>query len=104
VPVFVDVDLDTFLPNMEVIENAIVEGKTKAVVLAHPLGNPFNASALRDICDEYNIFLIEDACDGLGGSFEGSPIGSYGDLSTVSFYPAHQITAGEGGAAIHNPC
>lgn len=100
VPVFVDVDLDTFLPNMEVIENAIVEGKTKAVVLAHPLGNPFNASALRDICDEYNIFLIEDACDGIGGSFEGSPIGSYGDLSTVSFYPAHQITAGEGGAVL----
>jgi len=105
VPVFVDVDLDTFLPNMEVIENAIVEGKTKAVVLAHPLGNPFDAVALRDICDEYNIFLIEDACDGIGGSFAGSPIGSYGDLSTVSFYPAHQITAGEGGAVLvrNNP-
>lgn len=105
VPVFIDVNLDTFLPDMEVIENAIVEGKTKAVVLAHPLGNPFDAATLRDICDEYSIFLIEDSCDGLGGTFAGSPVGSYGDLSTVSFYPAHQITAGEGGAVLvrNNP-
>lgn len=105
VPVFVDVDLSTFLPDMDVIENAIVEGKTKAIVLAHPLGNPFDASALRDICDEYNIFLIEDSCDALGGTFDGSPVGSYGDLATISFYPAHQITAGEGGAVLvrNNP-
>ncbi len=105
IPVFVDVDLSTFTPDMEVIENAIVEGRTKAVVLAHPLGNPFDAIALRDICDEYNIFLIEDSCDGLGGSYGDSKIGSFGDLSTLSFYPAHQITGGEGGAVLvrNNP-
>jgi len=105
VPVFVDVDLSTFLPDMEVIENAIVEGRTKAVVLAHPLGNLFDATALRDICDEYNIFLIEDCCDALGGTFDGNSAGSFGDLSTLSFYPAHHITAGEGGAVLvrNNP-
>lgn len=105
IPVFVDVDLSTFTPDMEVIENAIVEGRTKAVVLAHPLGNPFDAIVLRDICDEYNIFLIEDSCDGLGGSWGDSKIGSFGDLSTLSFYPAHQITGGEGGAVLirNNP-
>ena len=105
IPVFVDVDLSTFVPDMEVIENAIVEGKTKAVVLAHPLGNLFDARALRDICDEYNIWLIEDSCDALGGTFDGNPAGSYGDLSTLSFYPAHHITAGEGGAVLvrNNP-
>ena len=100
VPVFVDVNLDTFTPDMEVIENAIIEGKTKAVVLAHPLGNPFDAVALRDICDEYGVFLIEDTCDGLGGTLHGRHLGSYGDLATLSFYPAHQITAGEGGAVL----
>lgn len=105
VPVFIDVDLSTFIPDMEVIENAIVEGRTKAVVLAHPLGNLFDASALRDICDEYNIWLIEDCCDALGGTFDGNPAGSFGDLSTLSFYPAHHITAGEGGAVLvrNNP-
>jgi len=100
VPVFVDVGLSTFTPNMEVIENAIVEGRTKAVVLAHPLGNPFDVGSLRDICDEYNIFLIEDSCDGLGGTFGNRMVGSFGDLATLSFYPAHHITAGEGGAVL----
>lgn len=100
VPVFVDVNLDTFLPDMEVIENAIIEGRTKAVVLAHPLGNAYDCTSLRDICDEYGVWLIEDACDGLGGTYAGRPLGSYGDLATLSFYPAHQITAGEGGAIL----
>lgn len=100
VPVFVDVDLDTFTPNMEVIENAIVEGKTKGIVLAHPLGNPFDAHTLRDICDEYGIWFVEDACDALGGSLHEKLLGSFGDISTLSFYPAHQITAGEGGACL----
>lgn len=105
IPVFVDVDLDTFVPDMEVIENAIIEGKTKAVVLAHPLGNPFAMDTLRDICDEYNIILVEDACDGLGGSYKGIPVGSSGDVATLSFYPAHHITSGEGGAVLvrNNP-
>lgn len=100
VPVFVDVNLDTLLPDMEVIENAIVEGKTKGIILAHPLGNPFDAESLRDICNEYGIWFIEDNCDGLGGSFNGKLLGSFGDVSTLSFYPAHHITAGEGGACL----
>ena len=100
VPVFVDVDLDTFTPDMGVIENAIVEGKTKGIILAHPLGNPFDAFALRDICDEYGIWFLEDACDALGGNLFDKPLGSFGDIATLSFYPAHQITAGEGGACL----
>lgn len=100
VPVFVDVDLDTFVPDMEIIENAIVEGKTKGIILAHPLGNPFDADSLRDICNEYGIWFIEDTCDGLGGNLDGRKLGSFGDISTLSFYPAHHITAGEGGACL----
>lgn len=100
VPVFVDVDLDTFVPSVEVIENAIVEGKTKGIVLAHPLGNPFDAFAIRDICDEYGIWFIEDSCDGLGSTLFDRPLGSFGDIATLSFYPAHHITAGEGGACL----
>ncbi len=105
VPVFVDVNLNTFTPDLDVIENAIVEGKTKAVILAHPLGNLYDLEALREICDEYSIYLIEDACDALGGTFNGQLAGSFGDLSTFSFYPAHHITAGEGGAVLvrNNP-
>lgn len=105
VPVFVDVDLNTFTPDMDVVENAIIEGRTKAVVLAHPLGNLYDAIALRDICDEYNVFLIEDSCDALGGTIGESKAGSIGDISTLSFYPAHHITSGEGGAVLvrNNP-
>jgi CDP-6-deoxy-D-xylo-4-hexulose-3-dehydrase len=99
-PVFVDVDLETAVPDMEVIENAVVEGKTKAIVLAHPLGNPFDAHTLRDICNEYGIWLIEDSCDALGGTLYGKRLGSFGDISTLSFYPAHHITAGEAGACL----
>lgn len=100
VPVFVDVDLDTFVPDVEIIENAIVEGKTKGIILAHPLGNPFDADLIRGICDEYGIWFIEDNCDGLGGTLNGRLLGSFGDISTLSFYPAHHITAGEGGACL----
>lgn len=100
VPVLVDVDLDTFLPDVELIEKLVVEGKTKAIVLAHPLGSPFDAESLRDICNEYGIWLIEDCCDGLGGTLNGRLLGSFGDISTLSFYPAHQITAGEAGACL----
>lgn len=100
VPVFVDVDMNTLLPDLEVIENAIVEGKTKGIILAHPLGNPFDAESLRDICNEYGIWFLEDNCDGLGGSLHDKPLGSFGDISTLSFYPAHHITAGEGGACL----
>lgn len=100
VPVFVDVDINTLLPDMEIIENAIVEGKTKGIVLAHPLGNPFDAEVLRDICNEYGIWCIEDCCDGLGGTLNGKLLGSFGDIATLSFYPAHHITSGEGGACL----
>lgn len=100
VPVFVDVSLDTFVPDVEVIENAVVEGKTKGIILAHPLGNAFDAQAIRDICDEYNIWFIEDTCDALGGTFNGKLLGSFGDLATLSFYPAHIIMSGEGGAVM----
>lgn len=99
-PVFVDVNLDTCLPDMEVIENAVIEGKTKGVVLAHPLGNPYDVATLRDICNEYGIWFIEDNCDGLGGEYQGGQLGAFGDISTLSFYPAHHITAGEGGACL----
>ena len=99
-PVFVDVDLDTFVPDVEVIENAIVEGTTKGIILAHPLGNPFDAESIRDICNEYGIWFIEDNCDGLGGNLHDKLLGSFGDISTLSFYPAHHITAGEGGACL----
>lgn len=100
VPVFVDVDLETFVPDCNVIENAIVEGKTKGIILAHPLGNPFDAETIRDICNEYGIWFIEDTCDGLGGQFNNRLLGSFGDISTLSFYPAHHITSGEGGACL----
>lgn len=97
---FVDVDLDTFTPDVEVIENAIVEGTTKGIVLAHPLGNAFDADSIRDICNEYGIWLIEDSCDALGGTVNDRFLGSFGDISTLSFYPAHHITAGEAGACL----
>lgn len=99
-PVFVDVSLETFLPDVDLIENLVKEGKTKAIVLAHPLGNPVDAETIRDICDEYGIWYIEDCCDGLGGTLNGKFLGSFGDVATLSFYPAHQITGGEGGACL----
>lgn len=101
IPVFVDVDPVTFTPDPEVIEHAVTP-KTKGIVLAHPLGNPFEAEAIRDICDEYGLWMVEDGCDSLGGTLNGIPVGTFGDISTVSFYPAHQITAGEAGAIFTN--
>ena len=99
-PVFVDVNLDTLLPDMEVIENSIIEGVTKGVILAHPLGNPYDVDSLRDICNEYGIWMIEDACDALGSTYKERLVGSLGDISTLSFYPAHHIISGEGGACL----
>jgi CDP-6-deoxy-D-xylo-4-hexulose-3-dehydrase len=100
IPVFVDVDVDTLVPDPEVIENAIVQGKTKGIVLAHPLGGIFDAETIRDIADEYGIWFIEDTADALGGTLNDKLVGSFGDISTLSFYPAHMITAGEGGACL----
>lgn len=100
VPVFLDVNLDTVTPNMTELEMAIIKGKTKAVVLANPLGNALDSESIREICDEFNIFFIEDACDSLGGKLNGRPLGTFGDVSTLSFYPAHHLCGGEAGAVV----
>lgn len=96
-PVFVDVELPHYNVNVDQLEKAI-NSKTKAIILAHTLGNPFNISEVTRIAKENNLWLIEDACDALGSTYEGQMIGSFGDISTYSFYPAHHITMGEGGA------
>lgn len=99
VPVYVDVDLATYVANDELLESAI-SSKTKAIMMAHTLGNPFNLNLVRDLAKKHNLWVIEDSCDALGGTYSGENLGSFGDLSTLSFYPAHHITTGEGGAVI----
>jgi CDP-6-deoxy-D-xylo-4-hexulose-3-dehydrase len=101
VPVFVDVDLATHNIDASKIEAAITP-KTKAIMLAHSLGNPFNADVVTAICKKYNLWLIEDCCDALGATYNGKMVGSFGDIATLSFYPAHHITMGEGGAVFTN--
>lgn len=98
-PVFVDVDIPTYNVLPEAIESAI-SSRTKAVFIAHTLGNPFDALRIRDICDQNNLWLIEDTCDAIGAKIDSRRVGSIGDLSTASFYPAHHITMGEGGAVL----
>ncbi len=98
-PVFVDVDRNTANALAESVMAARTE-KTRAVVLAHGLGNPFRSDILAKWCQENNLFLIEDCCDALGAKVNGAPVGSYGDYATCSFYPAHHITMGEGGAVM----
>lgn len=97
VPVFVDVQLGTYNIDPEKIEAAI-SSRTKAIMLAHTLGNPFNLTKVRELCDKYNLWLIEDCCDALGSTYAGKQVGTFGDIGTLSFYPAHHITMGEGGA------
>ena len=99
VPVYVDVDLGTYVANIDSLKSAI-STKTKAIMMAHTLGNPFNLEEVVKIANEKNLWLIEDACDAFGGTYKGKPIGGFGDLSTLSFYPAHHITTGEGGAVL----
>ncbi len=99
VPVYVDIDLETYVANDEAIENAIGP-KTKAIMMAHTLGNPFNLELVQKLVKKHNLWLIEDSCDALGGTYQGQTLGSFGDLSTFSFYPAHHITTGEGGAVL----
>ena len=101
VPVFVDLDLATHNINVDQVEAAITD-KTKAIMLAHALGNPFDATRLKEICDKYNLWLIEDCCDALGAEINGQKVGTFGDIATLSFYPAHHITMGEGGAVFTN--
>ena len=101
VPVFVDIKLPTYNINEELIEDAITN-KTKAIMLAHTLGNPFNISKVLEICKKYNLWLIEDNCDALGSKYKNQYTGTFGDVATLSFYPAHHITMGEGGAVFTN--
>ena len=101
VPVFVDVDLATHNIDADLIEAAITP-KTKAIMLAHSLGNPFNVDVVTALCKKYNLWLVEDCCDALGATYKGQMVGTFGDISTLSFYPAHHITMGEGGAVFTN--
>jgi CDP-6-deoxy-D-xylo-4-hexulose-3-dehydrase len=97
VPVFVDVDLATHNIDASKIEAAIGP-KTKAIMLAHSLGNPFNLDVVTALCKKHGLWLVEDCCDALGATYDGKLVGTFGDIGTLSFYPAHHITMGEGGA------
>ena len=99
VPVFVDIELGTYDSSVEKIEAAIGP-KTKAIVMAHTLGNPFDLEGVMQLAEKHNLFVVEDTCDAVGAKFNGKPVGSFGDLSTASFYPAHHITMGEGGCVM----
>jgi CDP-4-dehydro-6-deoxyglucose reductase, E1 len=101
VPVFVDVELATYNIDATKIEGAITP-KTKAIMLAHTLGNPFNLEVVCALCKKYGLWLIEDCCDALGATYAGKKVGTFGDIGTLSFYPAHHITMGEGGAVFTN--
>jgi CDP-6-deoxy-D-xylo-4-hexulose-3-dehydrase len=101
IPVFIDVELSTYAVNSEVVENAISEN-TKAIIFAHTLGNPFEINKINKLAKKHGLWLIEDCCDALGSKFDGKHTGTFGDISTFSFYPAHQITMGEGGALVTN--
>jgi CDP-6-deoxy-D-xylo-4-hexulose-3-dehydrase len=101
VPVFVDVDRLTHNIDASKIEAAIGP-KTKAIMLAHSLGNPFNLDVVTALCKKYNLWLVEDCCDALGSTYRGQMVGTFGDIATLSFYPAHHITMGEGGAVFTN--
>ncbi|WP_420827463.1 lipopolysaccharide biosynthesis protein RfbH [Nitrosophilus alvini] len=101
IPVFVDMELDTFNIDPNEIEKA-VSPKTKAIMIAHTLGNPFDIERVKNICDKYNLWLIEDNCDALGSRYKGKYTGTWGDIGTSSFYPPHHITMGEGGAVYTN--
>lgn len=101
VPVFVDVDIPTYNINIEMMREAITE-KTKCIFLAHTLGNPFNLNAVMELAKQNNLWVIEDNCDAFGSKYNGKYTGTFGHISTISFYPAHHITTGEGGAVVTN--
>ncbi len=96
-PVLVDVELGTYDANPELLEQAIGP-RTRAIMMAHTLGNPFDLDAVKALCKEHGLWLVEDSCDALGSTYDGKKTGSFGDTATASFYPAHHITTGEGGA------
>jgi CDP-6-deoxy-D-xylo-4-hexulose-3-dehydrase len=99
IPVYVDIDVETYVANEDQLEAAI-SPKTKAIMMAHTLGNPFNLDLVEKLAKKHNLWLIEDSCDALGGTYREKFLGSFGDFSTFSFYPAHHITTGEGGAVL----
>lgn len=101
IPVFVDVEMGTYNIDASKIEAAI-SPKTKAIMLAHTLGNPFNLEVVTALCKKYNLWLVEDCCDALGSTYKDQLVGTFGDIGTLSFYPAHHITMGEGGAVFTN--
>jgi CDP-6-deoxy-D-xylo-4-hexulose-3-dehydrase len=101
IPVFVDVELGTYNIDASKIEAAI-SPKTKAIMLAHTLGNPYNLEVIAALCKKHKLWLIEDCCDALGATYNGQLVGTFGDIGTLSFYPAHHITMGEGGAVFTN--
>ena len=97
VPVFVDVDIPTYNIRPEMIE-AAVSDRTRAIMIAHTLGNPFDLAEVMRVAKKYDLFVVEDCCDALGSTYDGKAVGTFGDIGTLSFYPAHHITMGEGGA------
>ena len=99
VPVFIDVDVPTYNADVSMLEEARSD-RTRAVMFAHTLGNPFDLGAVKAFCDKHDLWLIEDCCDALGATYDGKPVGTFGHIATVSFYPAHHITMGEGGAVM----
>ena len=101
VPVFLDVELGTYDIDVTKLEEA-VSPKTRAIILAHTLGNPFNIDAVTALAKRHGLWLVEDSCDALGSTYRGTHVGTFGDLATVSFYPAHHITMGEGGCVLTN--
>ena len=101
IPVFVDIAIGTYDAIIDQIREAI-SPKTRAIMMAHTLGNPFDVAAIKAICKEHDLWLIEDSCDALGSTYDGKRTGGFGDTATVSFYPAHHITTGEGGAVFVN--
>ena len=101
IPVFLDIKIPTYNIDENLIEESITS-KTKAIMIAHTLGNPFNVKKIKEICDKYNLWLIEDTCDALGSKYNNQLVGTFGDLATLSFYPAHHIPMGEGGAVFTN--
>ena len=98
-PVFVDSALPTYNADPDAIEEA-VGPRTRAIIIAHTLGIPFDLDRVREIADRHDLWLIEDACDAVGSTWQGEKVGTFGDLATVSFYPAHHMTMGEGGAVL----
>tara|TARA_B100000700_G_scaffold216885_1_gene238544 strand:- start:2899 stop:4194 length:1296 start_codon:yes stop_codon:yes gene_type:complete len=101
VPVLIDAEINTYNINVDLIEKSITK-KTKGIVIAHTLGNPFELEKINELCEKYNLFLMEDNCDSFGSTYDNQYTGTFGDISTLSFYPAHHITTGEGGAVLTN--